>query len=411
MLHDFTITVSQKSNYEDDCSEAIVKCVQKFMNGQRIELGRGDRLSLNFTVGPVQSEDYICCIGGEQVPYFRNDYFSNIVLESETLLKKFLNSPEDSKALFITGSGTASMEAAVVNIFSKTDKLMVINGGTFGDRFVSICETYGFDYIEVKVPFGVEITMEDLESAYTSDVTGLLINVDETSSGVLYDMEIISDFCKKNELILIADIISSFLADDNDMKRYNVDTYIIGSQKALGCQPGVSVLVLSGRAVQRIKDNNPVCFYLDLKKSLKDSERGQTPFTPAVGIIRQIHARLMQIDRCGGVKYEMDRIRNNASFVRENMKKMPFRRVTMHSSNAVTAYYSNEIPVKKMIQLMKDKYDIWICPNGGAYADSVFRIGHIGSIGIEENRYMLDCLAKVVEELRTSMGSQKDCAE
>lgn len=72
-------------------------------------------------------------------------------------------------------------------------------------------------------------------------------------------------------------------------KNHGVDVMITGSQKALACPPGISIIVLSTNAVGRIESNDCQCMYLNLKSSLKNGERGQTPFTPAVGILRQIH--------------------------------------------------------------------------------------------------------------------------
>ena len=91
---------------------------------------------LNFTVGPVQGDEAILSIGAEQVPYFRTPEFSEIMKESEELMKEFAGVDEKGRAVFITGSGTASMEAAVVNLFDEKDKLLVVNGGSFGARFV-----------------------------------------------------------------------------------------------------------------------------------------------------------------------------------------------------------------------------------------------------------------------------------
>ncbi len=276
-------------------------------------------MTLNFTVGPVQSEDYVCSIAAEQVPYFRNQFFSGIVFESESLIKKFVNAPPDSKVLFITGSGTASMEAAVVNLFTQKDKVLIVNGGTFGNRFVEICNVYSIPYAEVSLGFGEDLTKEMLESHYSKDVTGLLINVDETSSGVKYDMSIVSCFTREHNLLLVADIISSFLADQNDMMKDSVDVYIMGSQKALACQPGVSIMVLSKRSLDCIWSNSPRTYYLDLKNALKNAERGQTPFTPAVGVIKQIHARLRHIDENGGVESEIIRVKKCAEYIRNGM--------------------------------------------------------------------------------------------
>ena len=94
---------------------------------------------LNFTVGPVMSNEEVRAIGGEQVPYFRTAEFSELMLENERLMKKFAKADEDARVVFITGSGSASMEASVMNSFTQQDKVLVVNGGSFGARFVKLC--------------------------------------------------------------------------------------------------------------------------------------------------------------------------------------------------------------------------------------------------------------------------------
>src|SRR3712207_5549827 len=97
---------------------------------------------LNFTVGPVMSSDAVCDLGSQQVPYFRTAEFSETMFENERLMLRFANAPQDSRAVFITGSGTASMEAVVMNLFSTIDKVIVVNGGSFGHRFVQLCDIH-----------------------------------------------------------------------------------------------------------------------------------------------------------------------------------------------------------------------------------------------------------------------------
>ena len=92
---------------------------------------------LNFTVGPVMSSEAICAIGAEQVPYFRTAEFSATMKENEALMTQFTKAPEGSRVVFITGSGTASMEATVMNVFTPADKVLVVNGGSFGHRATS----------------------------------------------------------------------------------------------------------------------------------------------------------------------------------------------------------------------------------------------------------------------------------
>ena len=113
--------------------------------------------------------------------------------------------------------------------------------------------------------------------------------------------------------------ISSFLADDFDMNKLGVQVMITGSQKALACPPGVSVIVLSDEAVKRVEARDVKCMYLNLKSALKNGERGQTPFTPAVGTLRQINARLKEIEAAGGVESETKKIAELAQDFRDKI--------------------------------------------------------------------------------------------
>lgn len=109
---------------------------------------------LNFTVGPVMSDNTVRTIGAEQVPYFRTPEFSAVMLENEKLMKKFAKAGDNARVVFITGSGTAAMEATVMNVFDKTDKVLVVNGGSFGQRFVELCQIHEIPYEEIKLKKG-----------------------------------------------------------------------------------------------------------------------------------------------------------------------------------------------------------------------------------------------------------------
>ena len=211
---------------------------------------------LNFTVGPVMSDEKVRAIGAEQVPYFRTPEFSKIMLENEVLMKKFAKAADDARVVFITGSGTASMEATVMNVFDENDKVLVVNGGSFGHRFVELCEIHNIPYEEIKLEAGKALKKEQLNVYNGKGFTGFLVNVHETSTGVHYDIDMISEFCKKNGMFLVVDAISSFLADNFNMKELGVQVMITGSQKALACPPGISVIVLSHEAVERIEKHS-----------------------------------------------------------------------------------------------------------------------------------------------------------
>ncbi len=335
---------------------------------------------LNFTVGPVMSADAVREIGAEQVPYFRTSEFSATMKENEQLMKEFAKADDDARVVFITGSGTASMEASVMNLLTTEDKALVVNGGSFGQRFVDLCELYAIPHTVIKMETGQQITAEMLEQYDGQGYTAFLVNVGETSTGVHYDIDLISKFCRRNNLFLLVDAISSFLADEFDMKRLGADVMITGSQKALACPPGISVIVLSPRAIERVERNDVRCMYLNLKDALRNGERGQTPYTPAVGILLQIHCRLKEIERNGGVAAEIERTRNLAMDFRQKIAHLPLEPITQSPSNAVTSLHPLNNSAFSIFETLKNEYGIWICPNGGDMRDTVFRVGHIGAL-------------------------------
>lgn len=347
---------------------------------------------LNFTVGPVQSDDYILEIGREQVPYFRTQEFSNLMFDNERLIKKFSYAEQDARVVFLTGSGTAAMEAAVMNTLTGEDRALVINGGSFGQRFVNLCKLHQIPYDQVSLKTGRALTEQDLEVYENKGYTAFLVNLHETSTGVLYDLQLISDFCRRNDIFLIVDAISSFLADEIHMQEAGIDVLLTGSQKALACPPGVSLLVLSKRAIERVEQGKTKCMYLDLKDALKNGERGQTPFTPAVAILIQINARLNWIDKNGGVEREVQRTGKVAEDFRKKVSALPFEIVSESLSNAVTPLHPLNASAYDIFTTLKDEYGIWICPNGGELKDQVFRVGHIGALSETENDTLINAL-------------------
>ena len=355
---------------------------------------------LNFTVGPVQSDEEVLNIGAESAPYFRTPEFSEVMFENERVMNEFAGAPDGSRTVFLTGSGTAAMEAAVINLLADTDKALVISGGSFGERFCKLCEIHGIVHTPVRLEPGHKLTAADLEPYDKAGYTALLVNIHETSTGVLYDIGLIRDFCRRNNLFLIVDAISSFLADPMDMKRDGIGVMITGSQKALAVPPGVSVLVLSPEAMDRVNRIDSGCMYLDLKDALKNGERGQTPFTPAVTTILQINARLRRIKQNGGPESEIEKVSKLAEDFRSRIADLPFEMFSQAPSNAVTSLYTRDLSAKEIFTTLKDEYGIWICPNGGEMAERVFRVGHIGNLTIEDNTVLIKALHDTVARLQ-----------
>ena len=340
---------------------------------------------LNFTVGPVQSSEAVRTIGAEQVPYFRTAEFSEVMLENERIFLKLAGAPSGSRAVFLTGSGTAGMEATVMNTLDKADRALVVDGGSFGHRFVELLSLHGIPFEVIQPEIGHGITSEDLAPYENGAFTAFLVNLGETSSGVLYDLPLIGEFCRRNGLFLIVDAISAFLADPIDMDASYVDVMIAGSQKALAVPPGIVALALSPAALRRIGRIESGIMYLDLKLALKNGERGQTPFTPAVGTLLQINCRLKQVEAMG-LQAELGRISNLAADFRRRIEHLPLKMFSHAPATAVTALeVAPSASARTIFETLKDEYHIWVCPNGGELAERVFRVGHIGDLTIDDN--------------------------
>ena len=360
---------------------------------------------LNFTLGPVMSNDFILKIGAEQTPYFRTPEFSKINLENEQLIKELLYASEDSRAIFLTGSGTAGMEATVMNVFNEDDKVLIVNGGGFGQRFVDMCNLHNIDCDDIKLEFGHCLTKEMLNQYDGRDYTAFMVNICETSSGVYYDIDLISEFCKKNDLLLVVDAISSFLANDLNMVKHGVDVVIIGSQKALACPPGIAIIVLDEKAVERVENNTCKSMYFDIEDMLVNGIRGQTPYTPAITIILQLNARLKQLKEDGGIEAELKRISDLAQDFRNKITEFPFEVKTNCLSNSVTTVHSNEKIEANLVEILKNEYDIWVSTARDDLSETMlFRVGHMGDLTPEDNDILIEALRDMQKRGAKELG-------
>lgn len=355
---------------------------------------------INFTVGPVQSSEAVRAIGGENVPYFRTAEFSAIMLENERLIKKFAHATEDSRVVFMTCSGSGGMETAIMNTLTKNDKALVINGGSFGERFVELLKLHEIPFTEIKLEHGKALRPEHLAPYEGKGYTAFLLQKHETSTGVHYDINLVSEFCKRNGCFLIVDTISTFLTDPFDMASLDAAVMITGSQKALACPPGIAVMALAPSALKRIENTKCLCQYLDLKLALKNQERGQTPWTPAVGVLLQINQRLREIDEAGGDKAEIARAAELASYFRNKLKEhnLPFEIISESLSNAVTPLHPTTQSAYEIFLKIKDEYGMWICPNGGDMKDTVFRVGHLGYLHKEDYDKLINAFLDLREK-------------
>lgn len=351
-----------------------------------------------FTVGPVDMYDETLQIGGEPIPYFRTSEFSEIMLMVEKKFLSLLNAPENSRLVTLTASGTGAMEASVLNVLGPEDKVLVVNGGSFGKRFADICKLHNIPHDVINLEFGDVLTKERIGEYDGKGYTALLVNIHETSIGQLYDYKMLGDFCKRNNMLYIVDAISSFLADELDMEASGMDVVITASQKALALPPGLSFVALSPRIIETRVNVLPVrCMYFDFKDYLLNMKRGQTPFTPAVGIILQLVQRINDIYE-RGVASEIKHHENLAKAFRKMCEASEIKVVEFPKSNALTTIEFPNENALEVFNIMKDKYKKMLTPSGGDIGRKVLRVGHLGNVQLSDYEELIEELKEVLKQ-------------
>ncbi len=348
-----------------------------------------------FTVGPVEMYEDTLQIGAQHLPYFRTTEFSVINNRICDNLKRCLYTDMSSKVALLTASGTAAMEAAVMNIFNEEDKILIIVGGDFGKRFVEICKCHNLKHEILQLEQGQTLTDEHLVKYKSENITGILINIHETSTGVLYDGHLIGEFSKSIGAILVVDAISSFLADEYRMDEWEIDATIISSQKALALPPGMAAVIVNQRTEERIKKKVKKSIYFNLDAYFTDIERGQTPFTTAVGITLQMDVRLQKILEVG-----VDQVciiaRRLAEDFREKIVEFDFTVPSERLSNALTPLSpKGNISAYSIFETLKKEYNLFITPCGGKLKDTLIRVGHMGNLTLANNDELIQALKEM----------------
>jgi aspartate aminotransferase-like enzyme len=337
---------------------------------------------LNFSPAiPIISEK-ILEIAGKQIPYFRARPFSRMMKENEEIVLN-LSGCKEGRTIFLTASGTGAMDAAVNNLIFPEDRVLIINGGAFGQRFKDICDFYNVNSCNFKVGFGKRINLEELAIGIQEYKPSIVLTQHvETSSGQMHDIKKIGTICKDIGAKFIVDAIGSFGNDKYQMDEWNVDATLFSSHKGLGLFPGTSAVILnkklsSGPFAKR-------CFYFDFNKYL-EFEMGHDmamPFTPNVSSMIQLNYRLREIKNKGMDK-KIQEVAERAKHFRSLIKGLPLKIVAEDPSNCLTGLYTERTDVKEFYEKMVNK-SIYFSPTGGNEGKK-FIVTHMGEVNKEDN--------------------------
>lgn len=330
-------------------------------------------------VFPGNIEQKIMDIASRPFIYMRTDEFSAINKESESLLLDLIHCT-GGKTIIYTGSGTGAMSAVVENYCSTKKKAFVIDGGSFGHRWYSLCQYYGAPVYRYSVPFAKDIDYADLEKCVAEQKPEVfLCQHHETSSGQLFDIRKISEICHKFNVSLVVDVISSFLAEEVNMDELGIDICITSTQKGLNVPPGLSVLFLS-KSLEGY-DFSHRGYYWDFESNLSNLRRGQTPFSPATILFLQLNERLKMLKQEGGETANIERVRHRALFFRNLCKENGWTVPAETPSYAITGFQTSDSEERRIFKGLISKYDTYIMPGS---VPGFYRVSHMGLQSDEE---------------------------
>ena len=214
---------------------------------------------------------------GKEIMHHRTDEFIEILKEINEGLKYVFCTK--NPVITFSSSGTGAMEAAVTNFFSAKDKVLVLIGGKFSERWAEIAKAYGLDVVEAKIEWGKSPTAEDVKKALDShkDIKGVFTTLCETSTATVFDIKGIAAVTKDKNVLLIVDAISGLGQDALPTDEWGVDIVVSGSQKGFMLPPGLAFISISEKAKGFLKTSTLPKYYFNLNKALKSYEKNDTP--------------------------------------------------------------------------------------------------------------------------------------
>ena len=342
---------------------------------------------LLLTPGPTNIPEEYLEILGNDIIHHRTPEFRRIMKENNENLKKVFKTTQNDVAV-LTSSGTGSMETAIVNFFSKGDKVLAVNTGYFGDRFRKIAEIYGLNVINLQYEFGESYKLEDVKKVISEnpDLKGILATHSETSVGILNDIKSLGDLTKNTEILLVVDTISGLVVNEFNFDEGHVDVAIAGSQKAFLIPPGLAFVAISDKAKKAMETSDLPKYYFDLKQYVKYfEEKGETPYTPAIALILALNQSLKDLVK-NGIQNTIKQKHDLRKYVEEKAEKLGFKLLVKNEenrTNTLISVYREGIIIKSIIDALEEK-GYTVTGGKGKYAESLMRIGILGQISKEQ---------------------------
>lgn len=292
----------------------------------------------------------------------------------------------EGRIFILTTSGTGAMEAAIVNFLSPGQRILSLTNGAFGDRLAAIAEVYGIKVERLESEWGRPLDFQALEDKLKADSNGAISAItvvhNESSTGMMNDLSLISKIRGDHPALLIADTVSSMGAVDIPVDRWQVDVCFTGSQKALMLPPGLAIISVSERAWAAAAKASNSKYYFSLEKAQDFLEKGQTPFTPAISQMVAMQKGL-ELYFAEGREEVYARHRRMAGAARAAARALGLSLLVEdpYASMTVTAIKKPpHMDVGEMRSVLSQQFGVEIAGGQGKLSGEVFRFGHLGAI-------------------------------
>ena len=331
--------------------------------------------------GPTPIPNEIALAMSETMIHHRTPQFNKIFEEARQGLKTLFGTSGD--VLILASSGTGAMEAAVANLFSPGDKVLVINGGKFGERWLNISNAFGLDPIEIKVEWGQAVKVADVEKQLRlhPDIQSVMIQASETSTTVLHPVKEIAKLTQNGPLFLV-DGVTAVGVLPVPLDEWGIDALVTGSQKALMLPPGLGFIALSDRAWQKTKKAKLPRFYFDLNLERKNQAKGSGAFTPAVSLIFGLRASLNMMAREGFDRVYARHARM-ARATRAAATAMGLKLLAPDSPSpaATGIFLPPGLDADKVLDYLRDQMGVILAEGQDQLKGKAIRIAHVGYMG------------------------------
>ncbi len=324
----------------------------------------------------------------------------------------------------LSASGTGAVEASVVNLVKKGDKVIIPVNGEFSSRLAQMIEWQGANVVKLETQPGTNATLDQVKEAFDNnkDVKAFYVVHNETSTGtqVKY-LDKISDFTSRNDCFYVVDSVSLLGGVELPVDKWNIDVCMTGSQKALAAPPGISPISVSPRAKKYMIENPPPTMYFNLARYFKYYEESkQTPFTPALPLLYAYREALRIIIEEGmGARIKRHKICSDALYSGLSAIGLtPFAKEEDRSISIIALNYLEGLEDNTFRNTLAKKFRVLVAGGFGNLKGKVFRVGCMGEVhryhvmrtisAISSTLDMMGYKTNTVDALKTAEEKLKD---